>query len=154
MKKFLKSAFLASVMSLAGIAAAHASSAAWSNQVNEPLIYQTNFTEGPSNVPALSGTPSTGLISTVSWAWGYNASTYGADPAYTLEAKICIGTFCGFNNAGNKVGTSVTGTTYYSGKPANSTFKFYVTANSSVTKAFVSALNPSRQFAITVNYTY
>jgi hypothetical protein len=157
MKKFMKSLLVATAVSLAGAAVAQAGSGSWTNQQAEPLIYQTNTYYGPTTVPALSGVPSGALISTVNLYFGYNASTSPLDPSYTLLGKFCVGgttSNCATLNAANKVGTSDLNETFWSGKSATATWYFEVKAVSSTQKAFVSALNPSRQVQIGVNYTY
>jgi len=157
MKKLLKSLLLATAVSLAGAAVAHAASGSWTNQKDEPLIYQTNTYYGPTTVPALSGVPSTAKISTVNLYFGYTASTSPLDPSYTLTGKFCVGGAtlnCATLNAGNKTGTSDLNETFWVNKSATATWYFEAKAVSSQQKAFVSALNPSRQVQIGVNYTY
>ena len=133
---------------------AAAAGASWSQRGDLPLIYQTNYLSGPKTLSPLSGTPSTAVITTVSYSWGYRAATGGLDPAYKLEAKICAGSKCGFNNANNKVGTSVTSDTYWAGTLATSNWTIAVNAYGSTTKVFSTPLLPNGGFNLTLNYSY
>lgn len=148
----IRNALVAAIVALS--APAFAGDGGWSNMNNEPQIYQTNTPYGPTTVPALNGVPTGAVITTVNYAWGYYASPYGADPVYTLQALLCGGSKCGTSYANNNTGTSTTGTTFWANQPGNSTFTFTPRAVSSAQKVFVQALGPSRQFQVSVTYSF
>jgi hypothetical protein len=138
------------LFAVAGINLAMAANGNFSTVGVAPVIYQTNWWHGPTVIHALSGTPSTAKISSVSLDWGYSRPPYNPNnPTYTIEAKICTSSLC-------KYTTSFTDSLdpYWNGKPATADWQFSFNAISSTTKVFVTHLTQAHNIDLTVMYSY
>ncbi|WP_149343897.1 hypothetical protein [Neorhizobium sp. P12A] len=152
---------LSSIAALAFVAAAMAtpalaSSGSWNSSGTEPSIFQSNFWYSASPIAALAGTPSTALVSTVTFSGGYTAPPFNPNnPSYTLNTIACVATV-GSNagKCGQVVGASDSNDTFWSGKSATASWTFEYNAVSSTTKTFVSSPTPSSLIHLSVNYTF
>jgi hypothetical protein len=148
MKALLKNSLYglacASVMMVSVSGTANAGAGGWSSQGYGTTMYATNTYYPGSVIQALSGTPSTAIITTLNWNVSSTFSTYDSGKRYRIIQ----------DNAWFIDVTSASGvTSAFAGLPANRQIQFVTSVQWPTTKIMTPAINVGAE-RVSVTYSY